>query len=117
MPSRSRFILKTLPHHKRAKMLSAHLSDELRAKYGTRSIPLRKGDTVKIVRGEYSGVEGKVTAVYRELGRIAVEGVTREKIAGGQVPVKMHASKVIVTALNLDDKWRQRMLERRGGAK
>ena len=113
----SRTTLKTVPHHKRGKMLSAHLSDELRAKYGTRSLPIRKGDTVKIMRGEYAGVEGKVVAVYREIGRIAVEGVTREKIAGGTAPVKIHASKVMITALNLEDKWRQKILERRGGAK
>jgi len=98
-------------------MLSAHLSDELRAKYGTRSLPIRKGDTVKIMRGEYAGVEGKVVAVYREIGRIAVEGVTREKIAGGTAPVKIHVSKVMITALNLEDKWRQKILDRRGGAK
>jgi len=109
--------LKSVPHHRRAKMLSAHLSDELRAKYGTRSLPIRRGDTVKIMRGEYAGVEGKVIAVYRESGRIAVEGVTREKVGGGTVPVKIHASKVMITALNLEDKWRQKILERRGGAK
>ncbi|MEM1994252.1 MAG: 50S ribosomal protein L24 [Nitrososphaerales archaeon] len=117
MPSRSRIILKTVPHHKRGKMLSAHLSDDLRAKYGIRSLPLRKGDTVKILRGEYAGVEGKVTAVYRAMGRIAVEGVTREKIAGGTAPVKIHASKVMITSLNLDDKWRQKILERKGGVR
>lgn len=112
-----RAILKAAPHHMRGKMLSAHLSDELRAKYGARSLPIRKGDTVKIMRGEYAGVEGKVTIVYREMGRVAVEGVTREKIRGGTAPVKIHASKVMITALNLDDKWRQKILERKGGAK
>jgi len=113
----SRTILKSVPHHKRGKMLSAHLSDDLRSKYGRRSFPIRKGDTVKIMRGEYAGIEGKVTAVYRETGRVAVEGVTREKIAGGTTPVKIHASKVMITSLNLDDKWRQKALERKKGAK
>lgn len=117
MTSRSRITLRMLPSHRRGKMLSAHLSDELRSKYGTRSLPLRKGDTVKIMRGEYAGVEGKVTAVYRAMGRIAVEGVTREKIAGGTAPIKIHASKVMITSLNLDDKWRLKILERRGGVK
>lgn len=75
---------------------------------------VRKGDTVKVMKGEYKGVEGKVTGLDLESGRVIIEGVTREKIAGGTVPVKIHASKVIVVGLNLDDKWRKEKLEGRG---
>ena len=105
-----------VPLHRLGKMLSAPLSDDLREKYGFRSIPVRVGDTVKVVRGEYKGVEGKVTRVFRNEGRLAIEGVTREKIAGGSVPVKIHASKVVVTNLNLDDKWRREKVERRAAS-
>jgi large subunit ribosomal protein L24 len=114
-PSKVRKRMFNAPNHIRSKFLSAPLSPELREKYGRRSVRVRVGDSVKILRGEFSGVEGKVTAVYPDEGRLAVEGVTREKIAGGTVPVKIHASKVMVTSLDLGDKWRKARIE--GGAK
>ncbi len=101
------------PIHAKSKRLSSRLSDELISKYGVRSIRVRKGDTVKIMRGEYKGIEGKVTGVDVKTGRITIEGVTREKIAGGTIPVKIHSSKVTIMSLNLDDKWRKDKLEAR----
>jgi large subunit ribosomal protein L24 len=95
--------------------LHASLVGELRSKYTKRSVRVRKGDTVKVLRGEYSGVEAKVTAVHPRSGRLSVEGVTREKIAGGTVPIQIHASKVMITALNLDDPWRKKALEAKEG--
>jgi len=38
----------------------SNLSDDLRKQYKKRSAGVIKGDTVKIMRGEYKGVEGKV---------------------------------------------------------
>jgi len=91
--------------------LRAKLSDALREKYKRRSLAVRKGDTVKILRGDFRNIEGKVTAVYPKEGRIAVEGVTREKVKGGTVQLTIHASKVMLTNLNLDDKRRRALLE------
>ncbi len=91
--------------------LNARLSDALREKYKRRSLAVRKGDTVKILRGDFRNIEGKVTAVYPKEGRIAVEGVTREKVKGGTVQLTIHASKVMLTNLNLDDKRRKASLE------
>ncbi|MEM4311436.1 MAG: 50S ribosomal protein L24 [Nitrososphaerales archaeon] len=91
--------------------LHATLSKDLREKYGRRSFSVRKGDIVKIMRGEFKGIEGKVVRVFRSKGRLAVEGVTKEKVRGGTIPIKIHASKVMITALNLDDKWRRSKLE------
>jgi large subunit ribosomal protein L24 len=110
-PRKVRGRMKNAPHHMRGKLLSAPLSEELKERYGRRSFTIRKGDTVRIMRGEYKGVEGKVTRVFREEGRVAVEGVTREKVAGGTIPIKIHASKVMITSLDLDDKWRRDRIE------
>ena len=93
------------------KLARASLSSDLKSKYGTNSVRLRIGDSVKLVRGEYSGVEGKVQKVFPSEGRITVEGVTREKIAGGTKPLRIHASNVVVTSVNLDDKFRRQRLE------
>jgi len=93
---------------------SSVLSKELREKYKRRSARPRKGDSVKIVRGEFKNIEGKVTKVLPKEGRINVEGVTREKQKGGTSPVPIHASNVIITSLTMDDKLRKQSLE--GGA-
>ena len=88
------------------RLLAAPLSDELRNAQGRRSYPVRKGDTVKIVRGDFAGVEGKVTEIDTHRRRLFVEGVTREMTSGTSTNVSVHASKVMITKLNLDDKWR-----------
>jgi large subunit ribosomal protein L24 len=40
-----------------------------------------------------------------------VEGVTREKVAGTSEKVSVHCTKVMITKLNLDDKWRAESLK------
>lgn len=111
-PSKVRKRMYEAPNHVKSSMVGAALSSELREKYGVRSVRVRKDDSVKVLRGEYKGVEGKVTKVFTESGRINIEGVTREKIAGGTVPIKIHASKVMVASLNLDDRRRKKKLEK-----
>lgn len=93
------------------KFLAAPLSTELRTTYGRRSIPVRTGDSVRIVRGDFSGVEGKVSDVDTARQRLFVEGVTREKVAGTSEKVSVHCTKVMITKLNLDDKWRAESLK------
>ena len=46
-----------------SKQLSCALSKELRKKYGKRSARIIEGDTASIVRGEFAGVDGKVTKI------------------------------------------------------
>jgi len=90
----------------------AALSSDLKTKYGSNSVRLRPGDSIRLVRGEYSGVEGKVQKVFPKEGRVTVEGVTREKIKGGTTSIHIHTSSVIVTSLNLEDKFRRQKMER-----
>jgi large subunit ribosomal protein L24 len=89
----------------------AALSEELRDKYRKRTASPRVGDSVKILRGEYKNIEGKVTKVMPKEGKLNVEGVTHEKQKGGTSPIPVHASNVIITSLNLDDKLRKQKLE------
>ncbi|GAA5967942.1 hypothetical protein JCM11641_005814, partial [Rhodosporidiobolus odoratus] len=90
------------PSSERRKIMSAPLSKELREKHNARSIPIRKDDEVKIVRGTYKGREGKVTQVSRKAWSIQVDRVEREKGSGAAVPIKIHPSKVQIIALKLD---------------
>ena len=89
----------------------SHLSTELREKHGRRSVRPRVGDTVKIVRGEFKDIEGKITKVDPKAGVVNVEGVTREKQKGGTSPVPIQSSNLVVTALVLGDKQRKKKLE------
>ena len=65
-----------------------------------------KGDTVRILRGEYVGIEGKVEKVNTERSTLSIEGVQREKIRGGNVKLQIHASNVQIISLNTDDEYR-----------
>jgi len=87
--------------------VSSNLSDDLKQQYNKRSTGVVKGDTVKIIRGEYKGVEGKVEKINTEKGKLSIEGVQREKIKGGNVKVLIHASNVIISSLNMDDNYRK----------
>lgn len=99
-------------HHTRSKQLGSTLSKELREKYGRRSARVIEGDTVRIMRGEFKGIDGKVTQVSTKKNSIAVEGIKREKLKGGNVDIYIHTSNVMITGMNLDDKWRQNRLEK-----
>ena len=110
-PTKMRKRMATAPSHLASKFTSARLGEKMRSKYNKRSIRLRKGDSVKVMRGEYEGIEGKVTRVFKD-GYMSVEGVSREKVAGGTVPVRVHSSKLEIMEINLDDKWRREKLNK-----
>jgi len=116
-PSKQRKRLFTAPLHVRYKILSAPLAPELREKYGFRSLPVRVGDKVQVMRGDFKGFEGKVLSVDRKKFKIAIEGITREKVDGTTINVPIHPSKVMITELNLDDKWRRKIIERKSKVK
>ena len=113
-PTKQRKRLYQAPLNERYRRFSAPLSSKLKDSHGTGSVPVRNGDTVMIMRGDRKGSEGKVTQIDRKKYRIFVEGVTREKVDGTTTFIPIHPSKVMITRLNLDDKWRKKILKRKG---
>jgi len=95
------------------KLMRSNLSEKLREKYGVRSVSVRKGDTAKILRGDFAGIEGKIVEIDRWNQRVTVEGVTREKVSGEQKRVPVHVSKIVITNLDMGDKWRSERLEKK----
>ncbi len=92
------------PNHIKRKFMGSPLDKELRTKYGRRTIEVRKGDEVKIMRGKFSGKQGKVGTVDVKNTRIQVEGVQRAGRAGGEKLITwFHPSKVKIIILNSDD--------------
>ena len=101
-----------VPKHMTERMLRSPLSRALREKYGRRNVRVIAGDTIKVIRGEYSGIEGKVEKVNMKRGSLAIEGIQREKVRGGNVKVEINSTNVVVTDLDLDDKLRQALIQR-----
>lgn len=95
----------------KSKQLSSHLSKELQKKYNKRSIRIIEGDTIRVLRGEFRGVTGKITSVSTPKNGVSIEGVKKEKLKGGNLDVFIHPSNLIITELNTEDKWRQNKLE------
>ncbi|MBV9669024.1 MAG: 50S ribosomal protein L24 [Nitrososphaeraceae archaeon] len=109
--SSSNATILSIPKHILDARICSSLTDDLRKQYGRRSARVVKGDTVKVMRGEYAGIEGKVEKVNTERGTLAIEGVQREKIRGGNVKVQIHASEVTILSFNLQDTYRRTKLQ------
>lgn len=99
----------------RNKQLASPLSKDLQKKYGKRNVRVIEGDTVRILRGEFKGVDGKVEKVSAPSNSITVAGIKKEKTKGDKFDVYINSSNVVVTALNTDDKWRISKLEGKKG--
>jgi large subunit ribosomal protein L24 len=98
-------------HVTKSKQIASPLSKELQKKYTKKSVRVVEGDSIKIVRGEFKGVDGKIAEISVQKSSLAIEGVKKEKTKGDKFDVFVHSSNVIVTGLNSDDKWRISKLE------
>jgi len=100
--------LHNAPRHVKSKRVAAHLSVELREKYGVRSARVCRGDTVVIMKGkaDIRGNEGKVMEVFTDTGCVIVDGVTIKQADGTAVAKPVHASNLVITKLDLSDEWR-----------
>ena len=112
-PRKQRKYRLTAPLHIKQKFVHSHLSKDLRKKYGRRNIGLRKGDKVKIMRGQFRKHEGKVESIDLKKTRIFVNGVEITKRDGTKKMLALHPSNLTITDLNLEDKLRQKTLERK----
>ncbi len=111
-PRKQRKYLANAPLHTRHKFLSAHLSKELRKKHGKRNLPLRKGDEVLVMRGNFRKKRVKVASINLKKGKVTLENIQRTKKDGTKVNVYFHPSVLQIENLNLDDKERTNILNR-----
>ena len=100
-----------------SKEISAPISKELRKKYSRRNARILIGDAIKVIRGEYKGIAGKVSKIWTQSYSIAIEGDKKEKLKGDNIDIYIHSTNVIITALNTDDKWRLKILEKKPKSK
>lgn len=101
------------PLHIRQKLVSAHIDKKIRQSYKTRSLPVRKGDEVVVLRGEFRKKKGNVIRVDLKKLKIFVDSIKKKKISGQEVEVPIDPSNVMITKLNLDDRMRKKALQRK----
>lgn len=111
-PRKQRKMLYNAPLHKKRKWLASHLTENLLLKYDKRSMPVVTGDTVKVMRGIFKGHEDKVAMIHVKKQVVEVEGITTVKADGTKIARPLHASNLLITKLNLTDRWRRQKLER-----
>jgi large subunit ribosomal protein L24 len=112
-PRKQRKRLFTAPAHIRHKLMAAPLAKELAEKQGVKTLSVRKGDTIRIQRGDNKGFEGKISRIDLKNYRIYIEGLTREKVDGTNIFLPVHPSKVMIKNLSLNDKKRKAVIERK----
>ncbi len=113
-PRKQRKFIYKAPLHIRHKLMSVTLSDELREQYGRRSLPVRKGDTIKVMRGDFKDHEGKVEKVDLKNYRVMIEGMSVQKPDGNKVYHPVHPSNIRILELDIEDDERNEIIERKG---
>ena len=112
-PRKQRKYVYNAPNHIKKKLGSTNLSKELRKKYNKRNIPIRKGDKVKILRGQFKGKVGEITKVDLKNIKVNIDKIELLKKDGNKVPYPITPSNLMITELKLEDKKRKKLLERK----
>lgn len=100
------------PLHVKGHFLHANLSKELRKKHGMRSIRVKTGDKVRVMRGQFKKTESKVERVDVKKTAIYIAKVDVQKKDGSKAKIPLHPSNVQITELAMD-KSRQAKLEKK----
>jgi large subunit ribosomal protein L24 len=101
----------TLPTHTRQRLIRSHLSKELKKKYNRRSIGIRVGDKMRILRGQFKKKEGKIEHIDRKRERVYISGIEILKKDGSKSQFPIHPSNLIVVEAQINDKRRKQKLE------
>jgi len=101
-PRKQRKYLHNLPNHLRQKQMGATLDKDLRKKLGRRSLEIRKGDEVVVMRGKFKKKTGKVVTVNVKESVVAIENIQNTKKDGSKVNVWFHPSKLKIKLVSED---------------
>ena len=93
--------------------MGSMLEKSLREEYKKRTIPVIKGDTVKILCGDHKGKVGTVTHVNLNKNILYISGITVTKANGSEIQKSINPSNVIITKLELKDKTREKRIRRK----
>ncbi|MCI4319460.1 MAG: 50S ribosomal protein L24 [Thermoplasmata archaeon] len=110
LPRKQRLAVFTAHTTKRRRLMSVPLSRDLRARYGRRQMPIRKGDTVRVLAGSYIGREERVAKVDRRSYSVTLDNITVKTGEAKLKPLPIRTNHLLLTRLNLADPWRRRVL-------
>lgn len=105
-PRKQRKYVFNMPLHLKGRLLGVHLNPALRKKYGMRSIRVRKGDKVKVMKGQFKGKVGKVESVNTTRRKIIIAGMQFTKKDGTKAVYPLAPANLMIEELDLSDKRR-----------
>ena len=103
-PGKQRKALFNAKNHQRSKLLSTRIADFLKDDYGIKRVPLRVGDQVRVVKGEYQDFEGEVIELSRKNQRAKIKEAVFEKTDGTQFHPSIHISKLVISKFRKEGK-------------
>ncbi len=109
-PRKQRRQVQQSPMHEHRNLLNCRLDEFLQEEYGLRSLLVKKGDLVKIMRGQFRDTEGKVVRVDHKNMRVHLDSATVTKSDGKEVNTPIHPSNLMLVKLELDDE-RKKLIE------
>ena len=101
--------------HRRQKKVSVILEKDLRKEFERRNIPLKTGDEVRVMRGDFKGTEDEVRSVDLNNMKVTLENLEIEKVDGTEVRPKLDPSNLMIVEPDLSDEKRSKIIERAGG--
>jgi large subunit ribosomal protein L24 len=114
-PDKQRKALALAPLNERRRKMASHLSKDLMTKYKKRAVVVRKGDTVKVMRGKFKGLSGKVLDVDYSTYAVFIDVAKGKKVSGKEYKVPIHPSNLLISDLDLGDELRKRSVESKSG--
>jgi len=112
-PRKQRKYRYNAPLHIKTKFMAAHLSKELRQKYNRRSFPVRKGDKVQVMRGQFKKKIGKIARADLKKSKVYIDGIEIIKKDGTKTLYPINPSNSMILELDLEDKKRVQTLKRK----
>ncbi|MGA7477236.1 MAG: 50S ribosomal protein L24 [Thermoplasmata archaeon] len=109
-PRRQRKALYTADTFERRIRMGVPLSRELRARFHRRTLPVRKGDIVRVLSGSFAGREERVARVDRRGYSVTLDNVTLKAADEKMKPLSLGVGHLVITRLNLSDPWRRRSM-------
>ncbi|MFZ1023825.1 MAG: 50S ribosomal protein L24 [Thermoplasmata archaeon] len=109
-PRRQRKAFYTADGAERRRRMTVPLSRDLRGRFKRRHVPVRKGDTVRVLSGSFLGREERVAKVSRRHYSVTLDNITVKTGDQKLKPLPIQLSHLVITRLNLSDPWRRRSL-------
>lgn len=101
-PNKQRKYVFNAPLHTKGHFLHAHVAKELRTEVQSRSLRVRKGDKVKVMRGQFRSTIGVVDRVDVRSSRLYIAKVEIIKKDGSKSAYPIHPSNVLLLELKKD---------------